>query len=253
MSAIALAIAAGGAIKSSKTTVLMTGSEILGALKNVTGRTLGVRSCHRLQRLDQLSCRSRHWASCWPTALRCTSTVRAATSGGTRRSQARSYAGVLLVLAFDAAVVLPAIHRFGPARGRRTKTAARSRICTARTACRPRKCSMSGSIRGRALDLSRLPPNAPDAHPEGIAYRCALCAMGSSRVTFPSEMTGEIASNPHLHAMVLLMADPKPEEDNLAIPPFLDRRRPELKPDRKAAQERSTAAGWLPAAPKSKP
>jgi uncharacterized protein with GYD domain len=33
MSAIALAIASGGAIKSSKTTVLMTGTEILGALK----------------------------------------------------------------------------------------------------------------------------------------------------------------------------------------------------------------------------
>ncbi len=36
MSAIALAIAAGGAIKSSKTTVLMTGTEILGALKKAT-------------------------------------------------------------------------------------------------------------------------------------------------------------------------------------------------------------------------
>jgi uncharacterized protein with GYD domain len=33
MSAIALAIAAGGAIKSSKTTVLMSGQEIVGALK----------------------------------------------------------------------------------------------------------------------------------------------------------------------------------------------------------------------------
>jgi uncharacterized protein with GYD domain len=33
MSAIALAIAAGGAIKSSKTTVLMSGEEIVGALK----------------------------------------------------------------------------------------------------------------------------------------------------------------------------------------------------------------------------
>ena len=33
MSAVALAIAAGGAIKSSQTTVLMTGTEILGALK----------------------------------------------------------------------------------------------------------------------------------------------------------------------------------------------------------------------------
>ena len=36
MSAIALAIAAGGAIKSSKTTVLMAGTEILGALKKAT-------------------------------------------------------------------------------------------------------------------------------------------------------------------------------------------------------------------------
>jgi uncharacterized protein with GYD domain len=36
MSGIALAIAAGGAIKSSKTTVLMTGEEILGALKKAT-------------------------------------------------------------------------------------------------------------------------------------------------------------------------------------------------------------------------
>ena len=36
MSGIALAIAAGGAIKSSKTTVLMTGTEILGALKKAT-------------------------------------------------------------------------------------------------------------------------------------------------------------------------------------------------------------------------
>lgn len=36
MSAIALAVAAGGAIKSSKTTVLMTGSEILEALKKAS-------------------------------------------------------------------------------------------------------------------------------------------------------------------------------------------------------------------------
>ena len=36
MSAIALAVAAGGAIKSSKTTVLMTGDEIVGALKKAT-------------------------------------------------------------------------------------------------------------------------------------------------------------------------------------------------------------------------
>jgi len=36
MFAIALAIASGGAIKSSKTTVLMTGTEILGALKKAT-------------------------------------------------------------------------------------------------------------------------------------------------------------------------------------------------------------------------
>jgi uncharacterized protein with GYD domain len=36
MSAIALAIAAGGAIKSSKTTVLMAGTEILAALKKAT-------------------------------------------------------------------------------------------------------------------------------------------------------------------------------------------------------------------------
>ena len=36
MSAIALAVAAGGAIKSSKTTVLMTGSQIVGALEKAT-------------------------------------------------------------------------------------------------------------------------------------------------------------------------------------------------------------------------
>jgi uncharacterized protein with GYD domain len=36
MSAIALAIAAGGAIKSAKTTVLMKGAEIVGALKKAT-------------------------------------------------------------------------------------------------------------------------------------------------------------------------------------------------------------------------
>jgi uncharacterized protein with GYD domain len=36
MTAIAVAIAAGGAIKSSKTTVLMTGTEIVGALKKAT-------------------------------------------------------------------------------------------------------------------------------------------------------------------------------------------------------------------------
>ena len=36
MSAIALATGAGGAIKSSKTTVLMTGKEIVGALKKAT-------------------------------------------------------------------------------------------------------------------------------------------------------------------------------------------------------------------------
>ena len=36
MSAIALAVAAGGAIKSSKTTVLMSGDEIVGALKKAT-------------------------------------------------------------------------------------------------------------------------------------------------------------------------------------------------------------------------
>src|SRR6266478_9326416 len=41
MSAIALAIAAGGAIKSSKSTVLMTGSEILGALKKATAVAKG--------------------------------------------------------------------------------------------------------------------------------------------------------------------------------------------------------------------
>ena len=34
------------------------------------------------------------------------------------------------------------------------------------------------------------------------------------------------------------MADPKLEEDNLAIPSFLDRRRPEPKPDRKAAMQK---------------
>ena len=42
MSAIALAIAAGGAIKSSKTTVLMTGEEILGALKKATAVAKGL-------------------------------------------------------------------------------------------------------------------------------------------------------------------------------------------------------------------
>ena len=36
MSAIALAVAAGGAIKASKTTVLMSGAEIVGALKSAT-------------------------------------------------------------------------------------------------------------------------------------------------------------------------------------------------------------------------
>jgi hypothetical protein len=36
MSAIALAIAAGGAIKASKMTVLMTGTEVVGALKKAT-------------------------------------------------------------------------------------------------------------------------------------------------------------------------------------------------------------------------
>ncbi len=36
MSAIALAVGSGGAIKSSKTTVLMTGKEIVGALKKAT-------------------------------------------------------------------------------------------------------------------------------------------------------------------------------------------------------------------------
>ena len=36
MSAIALAVAAGGAIKASKTTVLMSGAEIIGALKSAT-------------------------------------------------------------------------------------------------------------------------------------------------------------------------------------------------------------------------
>src|SRR5215831_18285039 len=41
MSAIALAIAAGGAIKSSKTTVLMSGSEIVGALKKATAVAKG--------------------------------------------------------------------------------------------------------------------------------------------------------------------------------------------------------------------
>lgn len=42
--------------------------------------------------------------------------------------------------------------------------------------------------------------------------------------------------------MVLLMADPKPKEDDLAIPSFLDRRKPKPKPkpkpDRKAAMQR---------------
>jgi hypothetical protein len=36
MSAIALAIAAGGAVMCSKTTVLMTGEEVVGATKKVT-------------------------------------------------------------------------------------------------------------------------------------------------------------------------------------------------------------------------
>jgi len=35
------------------------------------------------------------------------------------------------------------------------------------------------------------------------------------------------------------MADPKrAEEDDLAIPPFLDRRKPEPKPDRKVAMQK---------------
>jgi len=38
--------------------------------------------------------------------------------------------------------------------------------------------------------------------------------------------------------MVLFMIDPKLEEDDLAIPSFLDRRKPEPKPDRKAAMEK---------------
>jgi hypothetical protein len=37
--------------------------------------------------------------------------------------------------------------------------------------------------------------------------------------------------------LVLLMANPKPKEDDLAIPSFLDRRKPEPKPDRKAAKK----------------
>jgi hypothetical protein len=38
--------------------------------------------------------------------------------------------------------------------------------------------------------------------------------------------------------MVLFMIDPKLEEDDLAIPSFLDRRKPEPKPDRKAAMQK---------------
>jgi hypothetical protein len=38
--------------------------------------------------------------------------------------------------------------------------------------------------------------------------------------------------------MVRLMVDPKPEEDDLAIPSFLDRRKPEPKPDRGAAMQK---------------
>jgi len=55
--------------------------------------------------------------------------------------------------------------------------------------------------------------------------------------------------------MVLLMADPKPKEDDLAIPSFLDRRKPEPKPDPKAARTaRLTVDGYqVPAAPKSSP
>jgi hypothetical protein len=37
--------------------------------------------------------------------------------------------------------------------------------------------------------------------------------------------------------MVPLMVDPKPAEDDLAIPSFLDRRKPEPKPDRGAATQ----------------
>ena len=38
--------------------------------------------------------------------------------------------------------------------------------------------------------------------------------------------------------MVQLLVDPKPEEDDLAIPSFLDRRKPEQKPDRGAATQK---------------
>jgi hypothetical protein len=42
MAAIALAIAAGGAIKASHTPVLMSGAEFMEALKEVRGRRQGV-------------------------------------------------------------------------------------------------------------------------------------------------------------------------------------------------------------------
>jgi hypothetical protein len=46
--------------------------------------------------------------------------------------------------------------------------------------------------------------------------------------------------------MALLMADPKPEEDDLAIPSFLDRRKPEPKHDRRAAMEKIVERKPLP-------
>ena len=69
-------------------------------------------------------------------------------------------------------------------------------------------------------------------------------ALGLSRATFQSEMTAsleEVKSIPismRNDDIVRLMVDPKPEEDDLTIPSFLDRRKPEPKPDRKAAMEK---------------
>lgn len=48
-----------------------------------------------------------------------------------------------------------------------------------------------------------------------------------------------------MDSQALLMADPKPEKDDLAIPSFLDRRkpRPKPKPDRKAAMRKLVELG----------
>ena len=39
------------------------------------------------------------------------------------------------------------------------------------------------------------------------------------------------------------MADPKPKEDDLEIPSFLDRRKPKTKPDRKATLQKPDEQG----------